>query len=163
MKKNLLKFLISFGETLAKICQFELKLAENNDTILPGRALLAPGDFHMELFRNQNDYSVRLKEGPLIHGVRPSAEPLFSSVARNVGKNALGVILTGMGSDGSAGMLEMKKAGSFNIAQDESTSVVFGMPKEAIAKGGVDVVLPLDKIAQKIIDECLKTELKYAV
>ncbi|APJ05111.1 hypothetical protein AXG55_06570 [Silvanigrella aquatica] len=153
------EFLISFAKSLSKFCQFELKLAENNDAIFPGRALLAPGDKHMELVRNQNEYVVRLKEGPLIHGVRPSANPLFSSVARNVGKNALGIILTGMGSDGATGMLEMKKAGGFNIAQDENTSVIFGMPKVAIATGGIDVVLPLHNIADRIVEECLKIEI----
>ncbi len=154
------EFLYSFANTLSKVCQFELKIAENNDKVFPGRALLAPGDIHMELIRVQNNYFVRLKDGPLIHGVRPSANPLFSSIARNVGKNAMGIILTGMGGDGATGLLEMKKAGSFNIAQDESSCVVFGMPKEAIAKGGIDVVLPLDKIANRVISECLKVELK---
>ena len=101
---------------------------------------------------------VKIKEGPLIHGVRPSAEPLFLSVAEHLGKKALGVILTGMGSDGSNGLLQMKKAGSFNIAQDEKTSVVFGMPRVAIEKGAIDVVLPLQKIAERIIVECSKTE-----
>ena len=157
------EFLISFAETLARVCQFELKIAENNDAVLPGRALLAPGDIHMELLRLQNSYFIRLKEGPLIHGVRPSANPLFSSVARNVGKHALGVILTGMGGDGADGLFEMKKAGSFNIAQDEATSVVFGMPKKAIAKGAIDVVLPIDKISERIIFECSKLEIKKVI
>jgi two-component system, chemotaxis family, protein-glutamate methylesterase/glutaminase len=154
------EFLPCFADTLSRECQFEVKIAENNDQVIPGRALLAPGDVHMELRRNQNNYFIRLKDGPLIHSLRPSADPLFSSVASNVGKNAMGIILTGMGSDGAAGLFEMKKAGSFNIAQDENTCVVFGMPKEAIAKGGIDVVLPLRRIADRIIAECIKFELK---
>ena len=154
------EFLISFAESLSRVCQFELKVAENNDEVLPGKAYLAPGDIHMELIRMQNSYFIRLIEGTLIHGVRPSANPLFSSVARNVGKHAIGVILTGMGSDGSEGLYEMKKAGSYNIAQDEATSVVFGMPKKAIAKGAIDIVLPLDKIPERIILECSKSEIK---
>lgn len=157
------EFLISFADTLSQVCQFELKIAENNDQIYPGRALLAPGNVHMELIRVQNNYFVRLKEGPFIHGVRPAADPLFLSIARNVGKNALGIILTGMGRDGSRGLLEMRKSGSFNIAQDERTCVVFGMPKEAITIGAIDAVLPLNKIADRVIEECLKLELKYAI
>jgi two-component system chemotaxis response regulator CheB len=157
------EFLLSFAESLGRVCQFELKLAENNDEVLPGRALLAPGDIHMEIIRIQNSYFIRLKEGPLIHGVRPSANPLFSSMARNVGKHGMGIILTGMGGDGAEGLFEMKKAGSFNIAQDEKSCVVFGMPKKAIAKGAIDEVLPLDKIPDRIIIECSKLELKNVI
>ncbi|MGY3804348.1 protein-glutamate methylesterase/protein-glutamine glutaminase [Pigmentibacter ruber] len=148
------EFLQGFANNLNNVCQFKVKLAEQNETIEPGKAYLAPGDLHMEILRQQHNYIIRLKEGPLIQGVRPSANPLFSSVARNVGKYALGIILTGMGADGSDGLLELKKVGSLTIAQDEETSVVFGMPKKAIAKGAVDLVLPLNTIAEKIILEC---------
>lgn len=151
------EFLESYAETLAHVCRFEVKVAVDHAKIEPGKALLAPGDKHMEVCRNGHELFVKIKEGPFIHGVRPSAEPLFLSVAEHFGKKALGVILTGMGADGSNGLLQMKKAGSFNIAQDEKTSVVFGMPRVAIEKGAIDVVLPLQQIAERIIAECSKT------
>lgn len=154
------EFLQGFANNLANVCQFEVKLAEHNEIIQPGKAYLAPGNVHMEIVRQQHEYNIRLKEGPLIHGVRPSANPLFSSVARNVGKHALGIILTGMGADGSEGLLELKKTGGLTIAQDEDTSVVFGMPKKAIAKGAVDLVLPLSQIAETILIECSKEKLQ---
>ncbi len=156
------EFIAGFANNLGNVCQFEVKVAEHNETILPGKAYLAPGNVHLEVMRQQHDYFIRLQEGPLIHGVRPSANPLFSSVARNVGKHALGIVLTGMGADGSEGLLELKKAGGLTIAQDEDSSVVFGMPKKAIAKGAVDLVLPLNKISETIVMECSKEKLQNA-
>lgn len=152
------EFTARFAETLNSLCPFEVKEAENNDIVKPGRVLLAPGDFHMILAKQGGQFCVHLKEGPLIHGVRPAADPLFSTVAQLVGKNAIGVVLTGMGYDGARGLLEMKKAGSFNFAQDENSCVVFGMPKEAIALGGIDKVLPLDRIARAVMEECNKRQ-----
>ncbi|WP_130612809.1 protein-glutamate methylesterase/protein-glutamine glutaminase [Fluviispira sanaruensis] len=154
------EFTKGFAETLNNICPFEVKEAESNDIVQPGRVLLAPGGFHMILARHGTQFCVRLKDGPLLHGVKPAADPLFSSVAQLVGKNAIGVVLTGMGYDGAQGLLEMKNAGSFNIVQDEKTSVVFGMPKEAIEIGASHIVLPLQKIAKSIMDVCTNRELK---
>lgn len=152
------EFTRRFAESLSKFCAFEVKEAEDNDRVIPGKALLAPGDLHMELLRLESNYFVRLKSDPPVHSVRPAADPLFISIAKYAGKNSIGVILTGMGQDGAKGLLEMKKAGSFNIAQDENTSVVFGMPKVAITIGAVDAVLPLERIADRIMKECEKRE-----
>ncbi|KAB8033826.1 protein-glutamate methylesterase/protein-glutamine glutaminase [Fluviispira multicolorata] len=154
------EFTARFADSLNSICPFEVKEAESNDIVHPGRVLLAPGNLHMILAKHGSQFCVRLKDGPLVHGVRPAADPLFSSVAQLVGKNAIGVVLTGMGYDGAQGLLEMKNAGSFNIAQDENTSIVFGMPKEAIAIGATHTVLPLQKISKCIMDECLYREKK---
>ena len=118
----------------------------------PGRALIAPGNFHMTLDRSGAVYRVRVRQGALVSRHRPSVDVLFQSVAQYAGQNAVGVILTGMGHDGAAGMLEMKKQGADNIAQDEASCVVFGMPKEAIAAGAVDHVLPLTAIPEKMLE-----------
>ncbi|MBL8995076.1 MAG: chemotaxis response regulator protein-glutamate methylesterase [Spirochaetia bacterium] len=140
-------FTRSFAERLNQLCRVEVKEAENGDTLFPGRVLLAPGNKHMLLKRSGARYHVEIKDGPLVNRHRPSVDVLFRSVARYAGANAIGVILTGMGDDGARGMKEMSETGSFNIAQDEESSVVFGMPKEAIKLGGVDEVLSLSKIA----------------
>jgi two-component system, chemotaxis family, protein-glutamate methylesterase/glutaminase len=141
-----------FADRLNQVCSMEVKEAENDDTVTPGRVLIAPGNYHMLLCRSGARYFVQVKAGPLVTRHRPSVNVLFKSVARYAGANAVGVILTGMGADGAQGMLEMKKNGARNIAQDENSSVVFGMPKEAIALNAVDHILPLDFIPQKILE-----------
>ena len=128
-----------------------VKEAETNDTVLRGRALIAPGNHHMLLRRSGARYFVEIKDGPLVCRHRPSVDVLFRSAARYAGQNAVGVILTGMGDDGARGMLEMKQAGAFNIAQDEASSIVFGMPKEAIRLNGVHKVLPLADVPAAIL------------
>jgi two-component system, chemotaxis family, protein-glutamate methylesterase/glutaminase len=143
-------FTRAFAERLNSLCRIRVKEAENGDTVLRGQALIAPGNFHVLLKRSGNLYHVEVKEGPLVCRHRPSVDVLFRSTARYAGKNAVGIIMTGMGDDGAKGMLEMKEAGAFTIAQDEKSCVVFGMPKEAIKLGGVDKVLPLEKIAAEL-------------
>ncbi|MDX1812729.1 MAG: chemotaxis response regulator protein-glutamate methylesterase [Gammaproteobacteria bacterium] len=144
------KFTSAFADRLNSLCEIEVKEAENNDRVISGRALIAPGGLHMLLQRNGSNYQVEIKDGPVVSRHKPSVDVLFRSVAKSAGQNALGIIMTGMGDDGAAGMLEMHEAGAKTIAQDEETSVVFGMPKEAIKKGAVDSVLPLSKIAEVI-------------
>ncbi|MGA7828542.1 MAG: chemotaxis response regulator protein-glutamate methylesterase [Geobacteraceae bacterium] len=146
-------FTRSFAARLDTLCRISVKEAENNDTIIPGRALIAPGNRHMLLKRSGARYFVEIKDGPLVSRHRPSVDVLFRSAARYAGKNALGVIMTGMGDDGAKGLLEMKDAGAATIAQDEASCVVFGMPKEAIKLGAVDRILPLDDITPAIIKE----------
>ncbi|MFA5648401.1 MAG: chemotaxis response regulator protein-glutamate methylesterase [Bacteroidales bacterium] len=145
------KFTTSFAARLNEICKITVKEAENNDSVIRGQALIAPGNFHMLLKRSGARYYVEVKEGPLVNRHRPSVDVLFRSAARYAGANAVGVIMTGMGDDGAKGLLEMKEAGARTIAQDEKSCVVFGMPKEAIKLGGVDKVLPLDEIAPHVI------------
>lgn len=144
-------FTASFAARLNEICRITVKEAANNDTIVRGRALIAPGNHHMLLKRSGARYYVEIKEGPLVSRHRPSVDVLFRSAARYAGKNCVGVILTGMGDDGARGMLEMKEAGAYNIAQDEATSVVYGMPKEALKLGGVDKVMALQNITREVI------------
>lgn len=144
-------FTTAFSKRLDSLCQITVKEAENNDTVIRGRALIAPGNFHLLLKRSGARYYVEVKEGPLVSRHRPSVDVLFRSAARYAGKNAVGVIMTGMGDDGARGMLEMKTAGAYTIAQDEATSVVFGMPKEAIKAGGVDKIIPLPMICMDVI------------
>jgi two-component system chemotaxis response regulator CheB len=144
-------FTTAFSRRLDSLCQITVKEAENDDTVIRGRALIAPGNFHLLLKRSGARYFVEVKQGPLVSRHRPSVDLLFRSTARYAGKNALGIIMTGMGDDGARGMLEMKNAGAYTIAQDEATSVVFGMPKEAIKWGGVDKVMPLEKIYIEVI------------
>ena len=144
-------FTRAFANRLNGLCNITVKEAESNDTILRGRALIAPGNHHMLLKRSGARYYVDIKDGPLVCRHRPSVDVLFRSAARYAGRNAVGVILTGMGDDGACGMLEMKQAGAFTIAQDEATCVVFGMPKEAIKRGAVDRVLPLEAVAGAIL------------
>jgi two-component system chemotaxis response regulator CheB len=139
-------FTHQFAERLNSLCKIRVKEAQDGDRILPGHALLAPGGHHMAVVRKGTEYAVRVYRGERVNRHIPSVDVLFSSCARNMGKNALGVLLTGMGADGARGMLEMKQASAFNIAQDESTCVVFGMPREAILLNAVDQVLPLNQI-----------------
>lgn len=144
-------FTRAFANRLDGSCAITVKEAETNDTIIRGRALIAPGNHHMLLKRSGARYFTEIKDGPLVCRHRPSVDVLFRSAARYAGQNAVGVILTGMGDDGARGMLEMKQAGATTIAQDEATCIVFGMPKEAIKQGGVDKVMPLENIAGAIL------------
>jgi len=146
------QFTAAFAKRLAGVCAIDVREACDGDTITAGRALIAPGNQHMVVQRSGALYKVRVKDGPPVCYNRPSVDVLFRSVARSVGRNAVGVILTGMGSDGAEGMAEMHALGAHTIAQDEATCVVFGMPKEAIRCGGVDQVLPLDSIAAAILN-----------
>jgi two-component system chemotaxis response regulator CheB len=144
------KFTASFARRLDSLCAMGVKEAENGDTVLRGRVLIAPGNLHTMIERSGARYYVSVKDGPLVTRHRPSVDVLFRSAARVVGTNAVGVIMTGMGDDGARGLAEMKTAGAFTLAQDEATSIVFGMPKEAIARGGVNRIVPLHHIAQEI-------------
>jgi two-component system chemotaxis response regulator CheB len=141
-----------FAQRLDSLCRIRVQEAVDGDRILPGHALLAPGVKHMEVVRRGAEYAVRIYTGERVNRFMPSVDVLFSSCARHLGKNALGVILTGMGSDGARGMLEMKRADAYNIAQDEPSCVVFGMPKEAIRMGGVDEILPLNRIGDGLLE-----------
>lgn len=146
-------FTKQFAQRLNAVCKVSVKEAENGDKVLRGHVLISPGGKHMMLKRSGAVYHVEIIDGPLVNRHRPSVDVLFRSVARYAGKNALGVILTGMGDDGAKGMLEMKEAGAFTIAQDENTCVVFGMPKEAINLNAVDKILPLDEISKFVVNK----------
>ncbi len=146
-------FTTAFAQRLDGICHISVKEAETNDTVIRGRALIAPGNHHLLLKRSGARYFVEIKEGPLVCRHRPSVDVLFRSAARYAGPNAVGVIMTGMGDDGAKGMLEMKEAGAVTIAQDEESCVVFGMPKKAIELGAVDKVVPLSGIAGAVMRE----------
>ncbi|MEW6574601.1 MAG: chemotaxis response regulator protein-glutamate methylesterase [Bacillota bacterium] len=141
-----------FAESLNEVCMMEVKEAQTGDRVMPGRALIAPGDRHMKVRRSGGIYLVDCQTGEKVCGHCPSVEVLFQSVAQQVGPNAIGVILTGMGSDGADGLLAMRRAGARTIAQDEATSVVFGMPKVAYERGGAEFLLPLNAIPKTIID-----------
>jgi two-component system chemotaxis response regulator CheB len=145
-------FTTSFARRLNEICQVEVREACDNDCVVPGTALIAPGNRHMLLNRKGGTYLVNLKNGPRVHFQRPSVDVLFQSVAKNAGRNAIGILLTGMGVDGAKGLLAMRQNGANTIVQDEKTSVVFGMPKEAIRLGASDEVVALSKIPSAIID-----------
>lgn len=146
------KFTTSFAERLDSLSEMRVKEAQDGDTVVDGQVLIAPGNFHMLLKRSGARYYVAVKTGPMVHHQRPAVDILFKSVAQYAGANALGIILTGMGSDGAEGMVHMKQAGAKNIAQDEQSCVVFGMPKEAIKTGAVDKVVPLLRIAQTALN-----------
>ncbi len=147
------KFTAAFAARLDSVCQISVKEAANNDRVVPGRALIAPGGKHMLLRRTGAYYFVEVVDGPLVNRHRPSVDVLFRSVARCAGANALGVIMTGMGDDGAAGLLEMLKAGARTLAQDEASCVVYGMPKEAVKRGGVEKTLPLNQIYREILQQ----------
>lgn len=148
-------FTKAFAKRLDGICKISVKEAEDGDTVLRGRALIAPGNKHMLLKRSGAKYFVELKNGPLVSRHKPSVDVLFRSTARYAGANAIGVIMTGMGDDGAKGMLEMKEVGAYTIAQNEESCVVFGMPNEAIKLGGVDSILPLEVISEKVLNLCV--------
>ena len=145
-------FTKSFADRLNTMCKISVKEAEHNERILPGHAYIAPGNSHLVIGRSGANYVVKLDQGPPVNRHRPSVDVLFRSAANIAGANAVGVILTGMGKDGVQGLLEMKQAGSHTIAQDEETCIVFGMPKEAIAAGGVCEILPLQNIARRLME-----------
>lgn len=146
------KFTKSFAERLDQMCAMEVREARSGDSIVPGVALIAPGNFHTVVKRSGARYYVDTRDGPPVHHQRPSVEVLFNSVAKYAGANAVGVILTGMGADGAAGMLAMRKAGARTIAQDERTSIVWGMPGEAVRMGAAEEVLPLTRIGPKALE-----------
>jgi two-component system, chemotaxis family, protein-glutamate methylesterase/glutaminase len=143
-------FTRSFANRLNDLCQITIKEAENGDSVIRGRALIARGNHHMLLKRSGARYYVEVIEGPLVNRHRPSVDVLFRSAAKYAGRNAIGIIMTGMGDDGARGLLEMKENGAYTIAQDEKSCVVFGMPHEAIKINAADVILPLDRIASHV-------------
>ncbi len=147
------KFTAEFANRLNGLCQIEVREAKNNDRVVPGRALIAPGGKHMLLRRTGAQYYVEVMDGPLVNRHRPSVDVLFRSVAKCAGANALGVIMTGMGDDGAAGLMEMRTAGAHTVAQDEESCVVFGMPKEAIKRGGVERTVTLTAIPREIMGQ----------
>ncbi len=146
-------FTRAFAERLNATCLISVKEAENDDTVIRGRALIAPGNRHLLLKRSGARYYVEIKDGPLVSRHRPSVDVLFRSAARYAGKNAISVIMTGMGDDGARGMLEMKESGAYTIAQDEESCVVFGMPKKAIELNAANQVLALDAIPSAVLRE----------
>ena len=144
-------FTKSFANRLNSLCKISVVEAQGGERVLPGHAFIAPGHSHLLLKRSGANYMTELNQGELVSRHRPSVDVLFRSAANCAGKNAIGVILTGMGKDGAAGMLEMHKAGAYNFAQDEASCVVFGMPKEAIAAGGVNEVVSLKDMARSVL------------
>ncbi|HEX7872784.1 MAG TPA: chemotaxis response regulator protein-glutamate methylesterase [Sphingobium sp.] len=144
-------FTRAFAKRLNTLCEVDVKEAEDGDTVMRGHVLIAPGGRHMLLERQGARYCVSVRDGPLVSRHRPSVDVLFRSAARCAGSNAVGIIMTGMGDDGARGLLEMKQGGARTFAQDEATSIVFGMPKEAIARGAADRVVPLGSIARELL------------
>jgi two-component system chemotaxis response regulator CheB len=145
------KFTAAFAKRLNSICQIEVKEAETGDRILIGRALIAPGGKHMQVTRSGAQYIVEVAPGPAVNRHCPSVDVLFNSVAKQVGRNAIGVIMTGMGDDGARGLLEMRNAGAMTFAQDEDSCVVFGMPKEAIKLNAAVHIIPLNTVATQLV------------
>ena len=144
-------FTKSFAERLDHLCAMRVKEAEHHEAIVPGCVYLAPGHSHLSLERVAGKYRTVLSQEPPVNRHRPSVEVLFRSAAKQLGADAIGVMFTGMGKDGAAAMLEMKQAGAYNFAQDEATCVVFGMPREAIALGAADEVVPLPRMAERVL------------
>lgn len=153
-------FTKSWADRMNQLCRISVKEAEDGDSVLPGHALIAPGDRHMTLVRSGARYLVRLNQDPPVNRHRPSVDVLFHSVAKYAGRNSIGIILTGMGRDGAEGLLRMRQSGGFTIAQNEDTCVVFGMPKEAIELGAVDAVLPINDIAKSLLRRLREEDLK---
>jgi len=141
------QFTTSFAQRMDELCQMEVREAQDGDSIINGRILIAPGNYHMLLNRSGARYYVQIKQGPMVHHQRPAVDVLFKSVAKYAGANALGIILTGMGADGAVGMMAMKNSGAVTIAQDEASCVVYGMPKEAVKIGAVDRSMDIENIA----------------
>ena len=144
-------FTKSFAQRLDSLCKISVKESEGGERVLPGHAYLAPGHSHLQLVRSGANYMTQLDQGPPVNRHRPSVDVLFHSAAVHAGKNAVGVILTGMGKDGALGMLEMKNVGAYNFAQDEASCVVFGMPREAIAVGATHEVGPLNALPGMVL------------
>lgn len=145
------KFTAMFAQRLNSLCRIEVREAQAGDRVLPGLALIAPGGRHMTLKKSGAHYTVQIMDGPPVNRHKPSVDVLFRSVASSAGVNAAGFILTGMGDDGARGLLAMRNAGSYTVAQDEESCVVFGMPKEAIAMNAVDRIIPLSQVADEIV------------
>lgn len=145
------RFTKAFADRLDRFCRIEVKEAQHGDVVSAGRALIAPGNRHMMLTGWGGRYTVAVTDGPLVSRHRPSVDVLFRSVAQTAGANAMGVIMTGMGDDGAQGLLEMRRAGAATIAQDEATCIVFGMPKEAIARGAVEEIVPLPGLSAAVL------------
>ena len=150
-------FTRNYATRLDGLCRLSVKEASDGERVLPGHAYIAPGGLHLSVERSGANYVCRVKDGELVNRHKPSVEVLFRSAAKVVGPNALGVMLTGMGADGATAMRELRDAGSWNVAQDEATSVVFGMPKEAIAAGAVHEVLPIRAIAPRLLERLRST------
>lgn len=150
-------FTRSYAARLDGLCKIRVKEAQDGERILPGHGYIAPGGFHLSVERSGANYIARVQDGEPVNRHKPSVEVLFNSAARVVGPNALGIMLTGMGGDGAKAMKAMKDAGAYNYVQDEASCVVFGMPREAIAAGAADEVLPLNQIAPHLIDRLRKT------
>jgi len=144
-------FTASFAQRLDSLCEMEVREAKDMDFVVPGCVLIAPGNKHMILQRSGGNYIVRVKDGPPVHHQRPAVDVLFETVAQNAGRNAVGVILTGMGADGAKGLLDIKNAGGYTIAQDEKSCLVFGMPKEAIKLGAAQEIVPLLAVPQAVL------------
>lgn len=157
------QFTPSFAERLNRLSAMTVSEAKDGDLLTTGKALLAPGDLQMQLQKQGAGYSVRVQEGPRVNRHRPSVDVIFNSVAAIAGNHAIGVILTGMGNDGAQGMLEMKRRGAINLAQDEASCVVYGMPKEAIDLGAADFILPLPEIAGKLVELVKRRAMAAAV
>ncbi|MGG7518266.1 protein-glutamate methylesterase/protein-glutamine glutaminase [Allorhizobium undicola] len=147
------QFTAAFAKRLNSLCNMDVKEAEDGDPVLRGHVLIAPGNRHMMLERQGARYHVSVRTGPLVSRHRPSVDVLFRSAAHSAGANAMGIIMTGMGDDGARGLKEMQNAGAMTVAQDEATSIVFGMPKEAIAHGGVRKIAPLHQLGHEILTE----------
>jgi two-component system chemotaxis response regulator CheB len=143
-------FSLAFARRLDAICPFEVREARDGDAVVPGRVLIAPGDFHMLLRRGGGRYHVEVRGGPQVCYQRPSVDVMFASVSEAAGEHAVGVLLTGMGADGAQGMLQMRRSGAITIAQDEASSVIYGMPREALQLGGVERVVALPQMAAAI-------------
>lgn len=145
------KFTEMYAQRLDRLCAMDVKEAADNDRVIPGRILIAPGGMQMRVVRQGGQYRVRCKEGERVSGHSPSVDVLFDSVAQDVGRNAVGAIFTGMGSDGAAGLLKMRQSGASTFGQDEATCVVYGMPKVAFERGGVETQVPLEAMAERIL------------
>jgi two-component system chemotaxis response regulator CheB len=150
-------FTKSFANRLDGLCKIKVVEAEGNERILPGHAYIAPGHSHLLLKRSGANYMTELSQSAPVNHHRPSVEVLFRSVAQYAGKNAIGIMLTGMGKDGAVGMLEMRQAGAYNLAQDEASCVVFGMPREAIAVGAVDEIVPIQEMTQRVLSKLMQS------
>jgi len=144
-------FTKSFAQRLDSLCQIRVEEARDGQRVLPGLALIAPGGLHMTVVRSGAQYVVEIKDGPPVNRHKPSVDVLFRSVARCAGRNAMGIIMTGMGDDGARGLLEMHEVGAYTLAQDEASCVVYGMPREAVALGAADRVLPLGEISAALM------------